>query len=79
MERRHRRRVSGKSLKKKQFTALYISCIVLLLIAAGGYLFRKPLTLVAFDLFVSPTLEKKAGEVLSAAPVWKAGTARNDG
>lgn len=59
MERKHRRRVSGKSRKKKQFTSLYISCIVLLLIAAGGYLFRKPLMLVAFDLFVSPMLEKK--------------------
>ncbi|KEO79091.1 LCP family protein [Paenibacillus polymyxa] len=59
MERRHKRRTSGKPKKKKRFTALYISCIVLFLIAVGGYLFRKQLTLVAFDWFVSPTLESK--------------------
>lgn len=45
--------------KKKRTKALIISFIVLILIAAGGYLFRKPLTLMAFDLFVSPTLEDK--------------------
>ncbi len=59
MERRHRRRTGGKPKNKKRFTALYISCIVLFLIAVGGYLFRKQLTLVAFDWFVSPTLESK--------------------
>ncbi|AUS29413.1 transcriptional regulator [Paenibacillus polymyxa] len=59
MERRHKRRTRGKPKKKKRFTALYISCIVLLLVAVGGYLFRKQLTLVAFDWFVSPTLESK--------------------
>ncbi|MGW8958745.1 LCP family protein [Paenibacillus sp. NPDC055715] len=59
MERRYRGRTGGKPKKKKRFTALYISCIVLFLIAAGGYLFRKQLTLVAFDWFVSPTLESK--------------------
>ncbi|WP_274104346.1 LCP family glycopolymer transferase, partial [Bradyrhizobium sp. WBAH30] len=53
------RRIGGKPKKKKRFTALYISCIVLFLIAAGGYVFRKQLTLVAFDWFVSPTLESK--------------------
>ncbi|MEE4578752.1 LCP family protein [Paenibacillus polymyxa] len=59
MERRHKRRTRGKPKKKKRFTALYISCIVLLLVTVGGYLFRKQLTLVAFDWFVSPTLESK--------------------
>ncbi|MDQ0193683.1 LCP family protein [Paenibacillus wynnii] len=48
-----------KKMKKR-----YIALIVVLLIAAGAFLFRKPLTVLAFDLFLSDqvkaTLEKES-------------------
>lgn len=42
-----------KKLKKR-----YIALIVVLIIAFGGFLFRKPLTILAFDLFLSDRVER---------------------
>ncbi|WP_410512906.1 LCP family protein [Paenibacillus sp. BR2-3] len=36
----------------------YIALIILLIIAGGGFLFRKPLTVLAFDLFLSDQVEQ---------------------
>ncbi|MFF2911517.1 LCP family protein [Paenibacillus sp. NPDC057934] len=46
-----------KKLKKR-----YIALIVLVILVTGGFLFRKPLMVVAFDLFLSDQVEKKLGE-----------------
>ncbi|MFB5676954.1 LCP family protein [Paenibacillus terreus] len=43
--------------RRKKGNGWLIGLLVLILLAGGAYLFRKPLTALAFDLFVSPTLE----------------------
>ncbi|ASA24975.1 LCP family protein [Paenibacillus donghaensis] len=43
-----------KKIKKR-----YIALIVIALIAVGGFLFRNPLKVLAFDLFLSDQIEKK--------------------
>jgi len=52
-----------KKLKKR-----YIALILMVLVIAGGFLFRKPLTVLAFDLFLSDqvkaTLEQQSYEPL---------------
>jgi hypothetical protein len=47
-----------KKFKKKYIIAV----IVLLVIVAGGFLFRKPLAVLAFDLFLSDQMETKLAE-----------------
>ncbi|WP_036635295.1 LCP family protein [Paenibacillus massiliensis] len=51
-----------KKGKKSARRVFGIVLIVVLLIAGAGFLFRKPLTALAFDLFVAPTLENKLQE-----------------
>ncbi|NUU63091.1 LCP family protein [Paenibacillus agri] len=46
-----------KKLKKR-----YIALIVLLILVTGGFLFRKPLMVLAFDLFLSDQVESKLVE-----------------
>ncbi|AIQ33160.1 MULTISPECIES: LCP family protein [Paenibacillus] len=46
-----------KKLKKR-----YIALIVALVIVAGGFLFQKPLAVLAFDLFLSDQVETKLAE-----------------
>ncbi|WP_025694547.1 LCP family protein [Paenibacillus durus] len=42
---------------RKKWKKRYIALIVLLVIIAGGFVFRKPLTVLAFDLFLSDRVE----------------------
>ncbi|MFE4712388.1 LCP family protein [Paenibacillus sp. NPDC056722] len=46
-----------KKLKKR-----YIALIVLLILVTGGFMFRKPLMVLAFDLFLSDQVESKLVE-----------------
>ncbi|MDT3425248.1 LCP family protein required for cell wall assembly [Paenibacillus forsythiae] len=43
---------------RKKWKKRYIALTVLLIIIAGGFLFRKPLTVLAFDLFLSDRVEE---------------------
>ncbi|MDP4096437.1 LCP family protein [Paenibacillus sp. P96] len=45
--------------KKKKRNGWWIGLLILILLAGGAYLLRKPLTALAFDWFISPTLESK--------------------
>ncbi|MNM03370.1 Transcriptional regulator LytR [compost metagenome] len=42
---------------KKKWKKIYIAYLVVLVLAAGAFLFRKPLTVLAFDLFLSDKVE----------------------
>ncbi|MDO7906183.1 LCP family protein [Paenibacillus sp. JX-17] len=50
---------SSKRKKKRSKKGLYITLAVLVLLAAGGYIFRKQLAVAAFDMFLSKSLENK--------------------
>ncbi|ETT64990.1 LCP family protein [Paenibacillus sp. FSL R7-277] len=45
--------------KLKKIKKRYIALILVLVIAAGGFLFQKPLAVLAFDLFLSDQVEQK--------------------
>ncbi|MFL0554853.1 LCP family protein [Paenibacillus barengoltzii] len=55
IERRSRKKMKSKNKRKK---IAWIVLIVLLVVGAGGYLFRKPLAVMAFDLFLSGKVEQ---------------------
>ncbi|SMF47796.1 LCP family protein [Paenibacillus barengoltzii] len=55
IERRSRKKMKSKNKRKK---IAWIVLIVLLVVGAGGYLFRKPLAVMAFDLFLSGKVEE---------------------
>lgn len=55
IERRSRQKMKSKNKRKK---IAWIVLIVLLVAGAGGYLFRKPLAVMAFDLFLSGKVEE---------------------
>ncbi|WP_339300791.1 LCP family protein [Paenibacillus sp. FSL K6-2441] len=55
IERRNRKKMKSKNKRKK---IAWIVLIVLLVAGAGGYLFRKPLAVMAFDLFLSGKVEE---------------------
>ena len=48
--------------KIKKIKKRYIALILVLVIAAGAFLFQKPLSVLAFDLFLSDRVEKKLAE-----------------
>lgn len=48
--------------KKKKMKKRYIALIALLVILAGGFIFQKPLAVLAFDLFLSDQVETKLAE-----------------
>lgn len=55
IERRSRKKMKSKNKRKK---IAWIVLIVLLVAGAGGYLFGKPLAVMAFDLFLSGKVEQ---------------------
>ncbi|GGF95396.1 hypothetical protein GCM10010912_45450 [Paenibacillus albidus] len=48
-----------KKKVKDKMKKRYIALILILIVAAGGFLFRKPLAVLAFDLFLSDQVEAK--------------------
>ncbi|NQX46658.1 LCP family protein [Paenibacillus tritici] len=48
--------------KIKKIKKRYIALIIVLVIAAGGFLFQKPLAVLAFDLFLSDQVETKLAQ-----------------
>ncbi|MNJ27909.1 LCP family protein [Paenibacillus bouchesdurhonensis] len=54
-----RNRVKNISKKGRRLKGLLITLLVLLLVGAGAYTFRKPLALMAFDVFLSGQVEQK--------------------
>lgn len=48
--------------KIKKMKKRYIALILVLVLAAGAYLFQKPLAVLAFDLFLSDQVESKLAE-----------------
>ncbi|WP_249901392.1 LCP family protein [Paenibacillus sp. PK3_47] len=48
--------------KKKKMKKRYIALIALVVILAGGFIFQKPLAVLAFDLFLSDQVESKLAE-----------------
>lgn len=55
IERRNRQKIRSKNQRKK---IAWIVLVVLLVAGVGGYLFRKPLAVMAFDLFLSGKVEQ---------------------
>lgn len=66
LERNYRIKREGK---KRKLRGLIITLFVLLIIGTGGYLFRKPIAVMAFDMFLSGTVEQKLEK--SYSPVEK--------
>ncbi|ECH9276468.1 LytR family transcriptional regulator, partial [Salmonella enterica subsp. enterica] len=50
IERQSRQKMKPRKNRKK---IAILTLVVLLVLGAGGYLFRKPLAVMAFDLFLS--------------------------
>lgn len=55
LERQKRQKTKPKTNRKK---IAVISLVILFIVGAGGYLFRKPLAVMAFDLFLSGKVEQ---------------------
>ncbi|CAH1220957.1 Polyisoprenyl-teichoic acid--peptidoglycan teichoic acid transferase TagU [Paenibacillus auburnensis] len=49
-------------MKKNKFKKRYIALIAVVVILAGGFLFQKPLSVLAFDLFLADRVESKLAE-----------------
>lgn len=52
-------RVKNIKKKRSRLKGLLITLLVLIIVGAGAYTFRKPLALMAFDLFLSGQVEEK--------------------
>lgn len=59
LERGNRNRVKNIKKKRSRLKGLLITLLVLIIVGAGAYTFRKPLALMAFDLFLSGQVEEK--------------------
>ncbi|WP_055106418.1 LCP family protein [Paenibacillus ihumii] len=54
-----RNRAKDKTKKRSRLRGLLITLLVLIIVGAGAYTFRKPLALMAFDLFLSGQVEEQ--------------------
>ncbi|GAA0136070.1 LCP family protein [Paenibacillus sp. YSY-4.3] len=54
-----RNKVKDITKKRSRLKGLLITLLVLVIVGAGAYTFRKPLALMAFDLFLSGQVEEK--------------------